>query len=124
MWFWTFELKAQGFRKRSEHLWLCESRHGALYGLQGEDHLAIFDWSPRGSQHLEIQAFHITFLREGHHIHFYYRELEEARWAPEGHTDVLMLHDLGLDKVALCQDADAIAARWVHAVNAQLLPRT
>ena len=110
MWFWLDELKRLGFRRSSEHLWLCEAPR---YGLRDEDHLAIFDWSPPSTARIEVHAFHVTFLRRGHNLHFYYRELEEGHWYPEGYSERQLI-----------AQADRIARAWTGALGVHLSERS
>jgi hypothetical protein len=123
MWQWDNDLRILGFRRKGERFWLCERR----IGLADGDHLSIFSWSeqaiPAGRAPrflVELTEFHVTLVRAGENLHFYYHEYLENDWHPEGHTSRTEIRRLGLDPQALLAEADAVAAELVAALGGVL----
>lgn len=125
MWIWESELRALGFRRRSERYWRCERR----FGLPGWGHLSIFPWSEQvlqgdeGLRLVELDTFHVTFVVDGEHVHFYYHERLENDWKPGGHTSGREIRRLGRVPRQLRAEADAVAAALVAALAGVLYPR-
>jgi hypothetical protein len=127
MWLWESELRERGFRRKSERYWQCQRR----YGMPDAVHLSIFSWSEQtlpgvaGQPHylVELTEFHLTFVRAGEHLHFYYHEHGDNLWHPGGHTSLVEIQRLGLDLATLRDEADAIARTFVEALGGVLLER-
>src|SRR5947209_8475616 len=127
MWLWESELRERGFRRKSERYWQCRRR----FGLDDAAHLSIFSWSEqtlagaggRPRYLVELTEFHLTFVRAGDHLHFYYHEHGENAWHPGGHTSRAEITRLGLDLAALRALADAIAAAFVESLGGVLAGR-
>lgn len=120
---WTSDLRRLGFREKGHRYWQCDRG----YGLPNDAHLSLFLWtharaSPRHSCY-EFAEFHVTFEVAGHNVHFYYHEVDENRWAAEGHTSRSECDLLGIDVDALRSIADAIAARVVERFSGVLESR-
>jgi hypothetical protein len=124
VWIWENELRASGFRQKSERYWHCERRHG----LPENAHLSIFPSArqaagPTSIPLVEVAAFHITFRLEGEHIHFYYHEHGERTWAPGGYTSAREIARIGHKARRLRDAADRIAGALAEAMGCELLPR-
>jgi hypothetical protein len=128
MWLSECELRAIGFRRRSTHYWQCERR----FGLPSDGYLSVFadgecaiadsigDTQP---SHIEVSAFHVTFVLGVDNIHFYYHEHAENVWEPGGHTSRFEIERHGVEPRILRADADTIAELVVAALHGTLLPR-
>lgn len=127
MWIWDFELEELGLRQRSELYWQCERG----FGLAEHDHISLFLWTLQPHSHssdtpknaFELTEFHITFLLDRDHIHFYYHEIQQDCWEPGGHTSSNQLRGLGYDPQDLIEEADAIACEFVAAIKGTWLDR-
>jgi hypothetical protein len=123
MWLWESELRALGFRRKSERYWQCERR----FGLPVCGHLSVYCWSEHvvdgGRLLAELDTFHVTFLIGHDNIHFYYHERLENEWEPAGHTSSAEITRLGHDPRRLRLEADAVAARLVAALGRAFRPR-
>jgi hypothetical protein len=123
MWIWQGVLHELGFRRRSERYWQCERGHG----LGATEHLSLFPWSecgPEGGARLiELNTFHVTFVLEGEHLHFYYHEGHDNDWEPGGHTSSREIRRIGHNPRALRRRADAVASALVAALGGEMLPR-
>ncbi len=128
MWLWQAELHHLGFRRRSEHYWQCERRHG----LPPSAHLSIWPWSEQGIPGpgkgklrylVEVTEFHVTFLSAVDHLHFYFHERDANEWKPGGHTSSAELRRLGENPRALRALADVIAQRLIESWGGRLLAR-
>jgi hypothetical protein len=123
MWRWESELREAGFRRKGERYWQCERR----FGLPTWAHISLFCWSEQittGERLLvELDAFHVTFVLGGEHLHFYYHEQQDNEWEPAGHTSVTEISRLCLDAHTLRAEADAIAEALVAALAGILHPR-
>ncbi len=123
MWIWDYHLREMGFRQRSDRYWRCD----AGLGLGEGDHVSLYLWTRQPlspSQTLyQLTEFHVTFLLERDHAHFYYHEMHDNRWQPGGHTSSLQLRGLGFDPGELIAEADAIAEEFIARFNGQWIPR-
>jgi hypothetical protein len=121
MWLWESELRELGFRRgrASRGYWQCVRR----FGLRGDEHLSAF---PRGEVRvadrrgggilIELTEFHVTFP-VGENVHFYYHEVSEGQWRPEGHTSAAEIRRIGLDPIVLRDRADRVAEDFVSAIG-------
>jgi hypothetical protein len=129
MWIIDAELQQLGFRRRSRRYWQCEWRYGlpdnayiSIYAGGKDSHL---DREPRNQPRIvEVSAFHVTFLLDVDNVHFYYHEYGDGVWEAGGHTSGAEIARHDADPLTLRQLADAIAAEFVMALAANLLPRT
>lgn len=127
MWIWDFQLRQLGFRRKNNRYWRCE--YG--FGLNEGDHLSLFLWtrethsatSPTRSLAYELTEFHVTFLTDRDHLHFYYHEIQENRWEPGGYTSAIQIQGLGFDPRDLISEADTIAQELVAVLNGTWVPR-
>ena len=72
---------------------------------------------------VEVSAFHVTFLLDVDNVHFYYHEYGDGVWEAGGHTSSAEIARHDADPVVLRQIADVVAADFVLALEANLLPR-
>jgi hypothetical protein len=128
MWLWASELHERGFRRRSDRYWRCERG----FGLPDGAHVSIFSWSEQtlpggasgGSRFLvKLTEFHVTFVLQGEHVHFYCHERLENEWEPGGHTSAAQLRRLGLGPAELRAAADEVAMALVAALGGTWRPR-
>lgn len=130
MWIWDIDLHALGFRRKSERYWQCSR----AFGLNEPDHLSVFSWSEqtiptaRGRQRqrflVELTEFHVTLLRAGENLHFYYHEHAENEWHPGGHTSPNEVLRAGCDPEILRARADAVARELVGALAGVFIARS
>ncbi len=113
MWIWDFQLQQMGFRQKSERYWQCERG----FGLTEGDHISLFLWTIQPHSEVdqqtlhayELTEFHITFLLDLDHVHFYYHEIQDQTWELGGHTSSAQIRYLGFDPQSLIEEADSIA---------------
>jgi hypothetical protein len=126
MWIWDFQLRQLGFRQKNDLYWRCERG----FGLSEGDHLSVFLWTQEDHQEVagskrafELTEFHVTFLIDRDHIHFYYHEIQDNRWKPGGHTSSIQLKGMGLDPQSLIQEADTVAQELVQMLKGRWMSR-
>ncbi|MGF1579708.1 MAG: hypothetical protein ACFCD0_10125 [Gemmataceae bacterium] len=124
MWLWESELRELKFKPKSEHYWQCDRG----YDLPSAAYLSIYPWSTRthpalGISICEMTAFHVTFLLDTEHVHYYYHERQDREWEPGGHTstkEILRVHPAPKQ---LRHQADQIASRLIDAMGCQFRER-
>jgi hypothetical protein len=125
MWLWDIELRALGFRRKSERYWQCVRR----FELPDAAYLSLFSWSEQfipagdGRYLVELSEFHVTFQIALERIHFYYHERSENAWKAAGHTSSREIRRLGVEPAQLRARADMTAALFIAAVGGVYHPR-
>jgi hypothetical protein len=126
MWIWDFQLRQLGFRQKNDLYWRCERGFGLVEG----DHLSVFLWTEEdhsgragAKRAFELTEFHVTFLIERDHVHFYYHEVQDNRWRPGGHTSSIQLRGLGIEPRDLRAEADEVAQELVRRLRGEWTPR-
>ena len=125
MWLWDIELRALGFRRKSERYWQCLRR----FELPDAAYLSLFSWSEQfipagnGRYLAELSDFHVTFQIGLERIHFYYHERSENAWKAAGHTSGREIRRLGVEPAQLRAQADMAAALFIAAVGGVYHPR-